>query len=612
MDNYIINDIFEFQGSEIIGNKLQDFEILQTLGKGSFGFVAKVKSRINSKLYAMKMMNFDLIKEPNARQLSLNEIQIINSLNNQHIVKYYNCFQDGNKLYIIMEFMNNGDLKGFIEAHKNMNDPIPENELWELFYQCASALCYIHKTNLIHRDIKPANLFLTDDKAVKIGDFGVSSFKKNILTTARPEDLVVGTPIYMAPEMYQGQYGNKVDVYALGFTFHNLCYYDNPREYEIKTINQVTKCNLLDVTPKYNTNLYSREIKCLIDNMIKRNPNERWTSFQVLEHIKKIYNQKYQQNRSIDCIFRCFFSLKYLINYMNNNSSIINSNYAVRPIFATLISSLKKINDNNWATQLNDIRDVLLFQNPCLTDPGEMDPIDLLQFMLESMHKESRPNNNVNDKPYFTTQENKINDFSNTLNIYMNSFNSYKSFVSDCFCGTHQVTRSCPFCRNRTVLFHNFLYTIFNIDEFIKNGLNGCDLPALFLKQNSILKNKSIPCCVCGQIANKQEMKTFFTLPFILIICFQGNKKFYGGQYVRYPLFLDLSCLGLKSGPTKYNLKGIIKSCLMNDKKIYTCIYKDLFLNRWIVSDGYSKGFVNSPYDNNVGDVVMLFYDSFN
>ena len=60
-----------------------------------------------------------------------------------------------------------------------MNNPITQNELWKLFYQSLSELAYIYKSNLIHRNIKPSNLFMTDDKAIKNGDFGIAASKNN-------------------------------------------------------------------------------------------------------------------------------------------------------------------------------------------------------------------------------------------------------------------------------------------------------------------------------------------------------------------------------------------------------------------------------------------------
>jgi len=78
-------------------------------------------------------------------------------------------------LYIIMEFMDNGDLSGLLKAHKILLKPIEEEKLYDIFIQAMKSLKYIHSQNICHRDIKPENLFITVDNIVKLGDFGVSA-----------------------------------------------------------------------------------------------------------------------------------------------------------------------------------------------------------------------------------------------------------------------------------------------------------------------------------------------------------------------------------------------------------------------------------------------------
>ena len=110
MDSHIILEQENENKKEDIGNKLDDFEILQTLGKGSYGFVAKVKSKINQKIYAMKMIDLALMKDPMELEFTLNEINIIQALNSPHIVKHYANFTINKKIYKIMEYINNGDI----------------------------------------------------------------------------------------------------------------------------------------------------------------------------------------------------------------------------------------------------------------------------------------------------------------------------------------------------------------------------------------------------------------------------------------------------------------------------------------------------------------------
>ena len=117
MEKHIIENEIPKGEMEDIGTTLDDFEILQTLGKGSYGFVSKVKSKKNQKIYAMKMIDLSLVNDEQESNLLKNEIKILHQLNNPHIIKYYLNFQIQTKIYILMEYINNGDLKGYIKSN---------------------------------------------------------------------------------------------------------------------------------------------------------------------------------------------------------------------------------------------------------------------------------------------------------------------------------------------------------------------------------------------------------------------------------------------------------------------------------------------------------------
>ncbi len=86
MEKHIILEKSSNQ-EEFIGNKIEDFEILQNIGKSSFGIILKVKSKINQKIYIIKMIDFSLIKDEKERQLLKNEMENINKLDSPHIIK---------------------------------------------------------------------------------------------------------------------------------------------------------------------------------------------------------------------------------------------------------------------------------------------------------------------------------------------------------------------------------------------------------------------------------------------------------------------------------------------------------------------------------------------
>ena len=634
MNKHLIVDNTKSDNEEQLPGRLDDYEILQILGKGGYGLVSKVKSKKNNKLYAMKKIDFSLIKQQTEKDLSLNEINVIKSLNSPHIIKYYNSFFEGSCMYVLMEYMDNGDMKGYIEVHKNLKKPIPEPELWELFYQCLAALQCIHNNNLIHRDIKPANLFMTIDKTIKIGDFGVSATRKkennmqyinslnlmntqNIISNAKnsKENLKIGTPIYMAPEMYSDQgYGSKIDVYALGITFFDMCYFEHPRELvQTKDSLGMPVLDLRDLPIKFNQNIYSNELKNLIKWMMERDHRKRPTSAEAFNYVKNVYNRTNRQNSSIDCVYRCLYSFKNLTDHILKNKSFIQSNIQSKPISSSFIFAIEKMNGNkNWSSDLNTIRDILTFNNSGFIDPGVIDPVEIIKFILESIHKETSKDT-ANKNPYlFTIDNNNIINQQMSLQNYLMLFGKTKSCICDLFFGTIETIKFCSTCRKHKFYYNNFFYITFDMEEVILNGLNYNNSSILnyFIKQNNLCINNKSFCCFCNNQTFHQEKKIFFSLPYNLIICFKREKE--NNEFLNYPMLLDFSTSIIKNTPGKYFLKGIIKYCIVNEIKFYSCLYFDSLCKKWIISDGYDKQFIDSPLKHTIGNVVALFYSCLN
>ena len=142
-----------------IGNCLKDFEILQVLGKGAFGFVAKVKSKKNLKIYAMKKNDLSIIDDDDIKKYYENEGIFMKVLDHPNICKLYTTFKENNSVYLIMEYMDSGDLFTFLDAYKKLGEYISEEKLCIIFLQCLNSLQYIHSLGIIHRDIKNLQIF---------------------------------------------------------------------------------------------------------------------------------------------------------------------------------------------------------------------------------------------------------------------------------------------------------------------------------------------------------------------------------------------------------------------------------------------------------------------
>ena len=602
---------------EYIGNKLEDFEILQTLGKGSYGFVAKVKSKINQKIYALKMIDFSTIKDPEEKQLCLNEINILTHLNSPHIVKCYNFFYNGNKCYILMEYIDNGDLKGYINAHQNMKTPISENELIQIFYQCMSGLYYIHANNLIHRDIKPANIFLTNDKIFKIGDFGVSAIRKirntpNQIINIEKEKTMIGTPLYMSPEIFnQQKYGRKVDIYSMGCTFFEICYFTPPRipspvpkiingKFEIYT-------DFRDVPKKENEGAYSQEITKIINCMIEKDQKLRPSTLDIFNLIKEQYNKRFTQNESIFCVYRCLFNFQKFLNSINKHSSKFANG---KPISRTFSYALSFINNyNNLYNYLQKIRDELVAGNPCFLDPGEIEPKDLIAFILKKLHFENNNATETYPKLFCGDNDKEIFNKKMIFNKYMTYFkNFFKSFISGLFFGHFEINKKCLTCNQMRFYFESFSYLTIDVSEAIKNGviINENFILNCFQKQFNCI-NKVNFCPSCRNQTNHLECKKIIAFPINLIIFIKYNEDKMNNQNIIYPINLSFSPIVKAS----FMLTGLNKRHIVNDKKYFVSIYSDS--NKWILNDGHhAPSILQSPYEHSFGQVVVLFYNLIN
>ena len=600
-----------------IGKKLEDFEILQTLGKGSYGFVAKVKSKKNEKIYAMKMIDFALIQDETEKNLSLNEIKIIKSLDSPHIIKYYNDFFVGEKYYILMEYINNGDIKGYITAHQNMGAPIPEDELWDLFYQCMSGIICIHKNKLIHRDIKPANLFLTDDKTIKIGDFGVSATRnvnKNVNETkVEKETMMVGTPLYMSPEMFNHEkYGSKVDIYSLGCTFFEMCYFTPPRiPVPLMTPNFEITTDLQEIPVKFNKNFYSPDVTKLLELMIQKDPKFRGRDDDVFDIIRQKYYSKNHINSSINAVCGCLFSNYDIISFLGKHEKEFNPKD--KPISYSFSIAYKELYNNmNWNNQLKNLRTILTYNNTSFVDPGEIEPEDLIEYILKTIHIENNKNNYHYSRIYSMENDPDIFNRQKILVKYLTNFQSYlKSKISDLFFGTLETISLCTNCNTNKYFFESFYYLIIDINEALKNNLNLNNqnfISSCFQHQVSSKFKKNRKCLYCNNnTTNNLDKKNYLLLPKHLIICFRNETQQFGAENNLYPLNLDLSYLNQENSKAKYMLIGVIKKSIVSPKKKkFTCIY--CLQNQWFVNDGINHQQINNIYQDNSGKVVVVFY----
>lgn len=204
---------------------MDDFQILKTIGTGTFGRVCLCRDKITNKYWAMKILAMaDVIRLKQIEHVK-NEKNILKEIDHPFIVNMRWNAKDDCCLYMLFEFVSGGELFSYLR-NAGRFDSATAN-----FYasEIVLALEYLHSLSIVYRDLKPENLLLDRDGHLKITDFGFAKKLKDRTWT------LCGTPEYLAPEIIQSKGHNKaVDWWALGVLIYEMVvgyppfYDDNP------------------------------------------------------------------------------------------------------------------------------------------------------------------------------------------------------------------------------------------------------------------------------------------------------------------------------------------------------------------------------------------------
>jgi len=196
---------------------IKDFDLLNVVGKGSFGKVMQVRKKDNGKIYAMKVLNKKTILDRGELEHTKAEKNILQKLVHPFLVNLVYAFQTDDKLYFIMDYINGGELFFHLQKEEKFSDD-------RVQFYCAEIVCgleYLHNCGVLYRDLKPENILLTDDGHICMTDFGIS--KEGLVSNDDKTATFCGTPEYLAPEILQGKsYGKAVDWWSFGTLMYEM------------------------------------------------------------------------------------------------------------------------------------------------------------------------------------------------------------------------------------------------------------------------------------------------------------------------------------------------------------------------------------------------------
>ena len=204
---------------------VKGYKSIRQVGKGAFGAAILV--------FNEKRQEYSIAKEvvlagmgDGQKKEAENEVDILSGLHHPNIIRYGECHVSRDRIVIVMEYADGGDLCGKIKAKAAMGARFRPAEAARLFSQTALAIKYLHDRHILHRDLKPQNVFLTSQGVVKLGDFGISTVLQSSVMMAKT---ICGTPFYFSPELCEGKaYNNKSDVWALGCVLFEILTLDVP------------------------------------------------------------------------------------------------------------------------------------------------------------------------------------------------------------------------------------------------------------------------------------------------------------------------------------------------------------------------------------------------
>jgi NIMA (never in mitosis gene a)-related kinase len=266
--------------------KTENIKKIKSLGKGNFGEVFLIKSKLDKKKSALKEIP---IKNKNI-DLIMNEGDNLKELDHPNLMFYKSVFIANDILNVITEYAENGDLNNELLKHKEQNKYFDENQLLNWLMQICLSLQYIHEKRMVHSDIKPSNIFITKKNNIKLGDFGIF---KRILDFEEEK-------LYGAPELIKkNEYTTKADIWSLGVTFSHLLTLEYP--FEGKNKDEIYKNITKGEKKNYSEEIlkkYSKEFLDLIDEMMSLDPKKRPSADEILKKniSKKRMNEYLKEN----------------------------------------------------------------------------------------------------------------------------------------------------------------------------------------------------------------------------------------------------------------------------------------------------------------------------
>ena len=585
------------------GDNLSDFEVLRELGSYSgYNNISKVRSLKNGKIYCMKHIELKRIENAQEKQLCFEGMDKLVVLKHPHLLSYYKSFRNKDDLYLIYEYMDNDDLNSFIKGHQTLDQNVDEEVIWNYLLQCLSGLSYLHINNLAYLAIKPSNIFLNNEQKLKVGLF------------------------YNTPKLTDKNYNIKDDIRFIGLYFYKMCFSQYVKD--SKWIDDFKIDRNIQNIP------YSQNLINIIFMMLEEDENKRKSSKELYNIVKDIYVKNFANNTSIEALMRCLNSFPAFTNeilQLEKKFAADQKKYLISYWFTKTLIGLNS--GGNLSEFLEKFRSVLASENSKLDGSKEVNPIYLLAFLFEKMHKEGNEkkkteiiddleNQYIINCKYNVEEEDKSNRDQIFNNFYSYYNSNVNSIISKYFFGILKLKRNCQVCKTGLYSFSNSCFIPFNLTklknnyfDLVKDGFGG------YYYNNSINLTKNDYHIYCERCLTEQDyflFNRFHSLNSHLIIYFYRGRNYEINVNINFPQqnpeILDIKQFIDPEMTSNYYLVGSLNRIMSNGKEKFIYFSRDSKnFTYWHTSFGNWQTSL-APFNliQSNGQIVMLFYNKVN
>ncbi|HEY6907273.1 MAG TPA: serine/threonine-protein kinase [Ignavibacteriaceae bacterium] len=274
---------------QLIGQIIDNYKILEVIGRGGMGVVFKAMDMSLEKIVALKMIDPFLARDGNFLERFKTEAKALAKLENQNIVGVYALRETTYGLFMVMEYVQAKTISEWLREKGRFT----ASETIAIGSQIINAIRHAHKVGVIHRDIKPNNVLLCEDGTVKVMDFGLAKVIQEQGTQNTVTHAAAGTLYYMSPEQVKGlkNVDKRSDIYSIGMTLYEMLAGRTPfekGESEFVIQKQIVEGKIPSPV-KYNP-LIPKELVKIILKAIDKEPEKRFQGtgemFSALSGIK--------------------------------------------------------------------------------------------------------------------------------------------------------------------------------------------------------------------------------------------------------------------------------------------------------------------------------------